>query len=140
MGVEEGGQAEHAKPRASVLVTLGTMGAIAVVVAAGRAVRAPLGAPAAGAGPAVGPAPQGPGGVTAVVVAGAVVAWARLALPAEGADREVGQLQEVPVALADGRPFGEVPAAVVQAVEGPVVGAARLDGLPDGFEACEHDG
>jgi hypothetical protein len=74
----------------------------------------------------------------AVVSVTAVVAWARLGQP--GRAGEAGAVDEVPTVLADGNPPQPVPDAVAGAVDGPVVGAAKLDRLPDDMlSACmEH--
>ncbi len=71
----------------------------------------------------------------AVVAAGSVVAWARLAVP-NSQEPETGLVEELPESLADGRPFGEVPAAVAAAVQAPVVAAVRLDEEPAEFPDC----
>ena len=70
----------------------------------------------------------------AVVVAGGVVLWGRLAAREAGA--AVASPEEVPAALADGEPPGEVPAVVADAVQGPVVGVRRVTSTPPEFAGC----
>ena len=64
----------------------------------------------------------------AVVSVTAVVAWARLADPPS---EQATGVEDVPTALADGSAPPTLPEVVTSAVDLPVVGAQRLDVLPD---------
>jgi hypothetical protein len=74
----------------------------------------------------------------ALVAAGAVLAWARLAAPTS-AEQPSGLTEELPGALPDGSPFGEVPPPIAAVAVGPVVAAARLDAPLEDFEECTGD-
>jgi hypothetical protein len=63
------------------------------------------------------------------VVAVTAVVWARIGDP--GAAEQASSADAAPSTLADGSEPTSVPAAVAAAVETPVIGAARLDQLPD---------
>jgi hypothetical protein len=65
----------------------------------------------------------------AMVAVTAVVAWARLGSPDPG--DPAGVVEEMPESLAGGNQPQPVPDEVAAAAAGPVVGAARLERLPD---------
>lgn len=75
--------------------------------------------------------------LVAVVSATGVVLIMRFAPAATpDAPRVSGFEDTVPATLIDGIAIGEVPAAVAAAVDVPVVGARRLDALPEGVDGC----
>ena len=101
-GTGAGDAAAAVPPRASTLVAVATMAAIALV------------------------------SVTAIVV------WARVG-PGTGGAQAAEPLEEIPSSLAGEIEPTSVPADVVGAFDGPVVGARRLDELPpDVLDACNQ--
>ena len=73
----------------------------------------------------------------AVVAVTAVVVWARVGAPAAGDEPATTGLDEaLPETLAGGTEPAPVPDEIAAAVDGPVVGAARLDELPDDMLAA----
>ena len=74
-------------------------------------------------------------GVIAVVSVTAVVAWARLGRT-EAAEAKPGFEEEVPTTLAGGTAPAPVPQKIVEKVDGPVIGAVRLERLSDDMLAA----